>query len=430
MSTSENDPSHGRGGTVVQKYGGSSVAGPNKIRAVAERIMRTHAAGHNVCVVVSAMGDTTDDLLASAKQLSANPARRELDMLLSAGERISMALLSIAIRELGGDAISFTGSQSGIITNDRHSDARIIEVRPFRVQDELSRGKIVVVAGYQGVSYKKEVTTLGRGGSDTTAVAMAAALGAQWCEICSDVDGVYSADPRVVPAAKRIGELSYEEMQEMAEAGARVLNAQAVEFAKEKNIAIYARATAQTPPIHADDGLGGTVVRKFAPRRPGSVAAVVSETDMLVLHSEGIPALDLLQRLEAHGICGKQLHATSFQGPRDGSGAGDSLTTVLSRENIHEEPAALRHTLETGGFGYRVKLFEDYGAASAIGTGINSSYHNILAGSAALRTAGIEPCGLATSSFRITWLVPRAQLSEAVGVLHRHYLETSSLPVP
>ena len=197
------------------------------------------------------MGDTTDDLLARAKQLSANPARRELDMLLSAGERISMALLSIAIRELGGDAISFTGSQSGIITNDRHSDARIIEVRPFRVQDELSRGKIVVVAGYQGVSYKKEVTTLGRGGSDTTAVAMAAALGAQWCEICSDVDGVYSADPRVVPAARRIGELSYEETQEMAEAGARVLNAQAVEFAKEKNIAIYARATAQAPPARA-----------------------------------------------------------------------------------------------------------------------------------------------------------------------------------
>jgi aspartate kinase len=174
---------------------------------VADRIMRTKKEGHDVVVVVSAMGDTTDDLLALAKQISANPDRRELDMLLSAGERISMALLSMAIRELGGDAISFTGSQSGIITNDRHIDARIIEVRPFRVQDELSRGKIVVVAGYQGVSYRKEITTLGRGGSDTTAVAMAAALGAEWCEICSDVDGVYTADPRVVPAAKRIGVL-------------------------------------------------------------------------------------------------------------------------------------------------------------------------------------------------------------------------------
>ena len=199
--------------------------------------------GHDVVVVVSAMGDTTDELLAMAKQVSPNPERRELDMLLTAGERISMALLSMAIRELGGDAISFTGSQSGIITNDRHVDARIIEVRPFRVQDELARGKIVVIAGFQGVSYRREMTTLGRGGSDTTAVAMAAALNADYCEICSDVDGVYSADPRVVPDARRIGTMSYEEMQEMAESGAKVLNAQAVEFAKEKGIAIYARAT-------------------------------------------------------------------------------------------------------------------------------------------------------------------------------------------
>ena len=168
------------------------------MKQVAERVMRTRAPGHDVVVVVSAMGDTTDELLALAKQVSPNPDRRELDMLLTAGERISMALLSMAIRELGGDAISFTGSQSGIITNDRHVDARIIEVRPFRVQDELARGRIVVIAGYQGVSYRREVTTLGRGGSDTTAVAMAAALGAEYCEICSDVDGVYTADPRVV----------------------------------------------------------------------------------------------------------------------------------------------------------------------------------------------------------------------------------------
>ncbi len=223
---------------VVQKYGGSSVADVRRLKTVAERVMRTKALGHDVVVVVSAMGDATDDLLAMAKQVSASPDRRELDMLLSAGERVSMSLLSMAIRELGGDAISFTGSQSGIITNDRHVDARIIEVRPFRVQDELARGKIVVIAGYQGVSYKKEVTTLGRGGSDTTAVAMAAALNAEYCEICSDVDGVYSADPRIVAPARRIGTLSYEETQEMAESGAKVLNAQAVEFAKEQGNAI------------------------------------------------------------------------------------------------------------------------------------------------------------------------------------------------
>ena len=162
---------------VVQKYGGSSVADVTKLRQVAERVMRTRRAGRDVVVVVSAMGDTTDELLALAKQVSPNPDRRELDMLLTAGERIAMALLSLAIRDLGGDAISFTGSQSGIITNDRHVDARIIEVRPFRVQDELTRGRIVVVAGYQGVSYRRDVTTLGRGGSDTTAVALAARAG-------------------------------------------------------------------------------------------------------------------------------------------------------------------------------------------------------------------------------------------------------------
>src|SRR5712691_9533137 len=270
---------------VVQKYGGSSVADVSKMTRVAERVMRTRASGHDVVVVVSAMGDTTDELLTLAKQVSPNPDRRELDMLLTAGERIAMALLSMAIRELGGDAISFTGSQSGIITNDRHIDARIIEVRPVRVQDELARGKIVVVAGYQGVSYRKEITTLGRGGSDTTAVAMAAALGAEWCEICSDVDGVYTADPRVVSQARRIPVLSYEESQELAESGAKVLNAQAVEFAKEKNIAIYARATSGPLP-GPDPSADGTVVRRDAPRLPGTVVGVASERDVLVLESE------------------------------------------------------------------------------------------------------------------------------------------------
>src|SRR5438045_5689938 len=269
---------------VVQKYGGSSVADVTRLRKVADRVMQTRRQGHDVVVVVSAMGDTTDELLALAKQVSPNPDRRELDMLLSAGERISMALLSMAIRELGGDAISFTGSQSGIITNDRHVDARIIEVRPFRVQDELARGRVVVIAGYQGVSYRREVTTLGRGGSDTTAVAMAAALGAEYCEICSDVDGVYTADPRVVREARRIGTMSDEETAETHESGAKVLNAQAVEFAKEKGIAIYARATA-SPLSGPDASADGTVVRRFPPRTPGQVVGVASERDILTLET-------------------------------------------------------------------------------------------------------------------------------------------------
>src|SRR6202045_1626158 len=308
---------------VVQKYGGSSVADPNKLKKVAERVMQTRISGHDVVVVVSAMGDTTDELLTFSKMISQNPDRRELDMLLSAGERISMALLSMAIRELGGNAISFTGSQSGIITNDRHVAARIIEVRPFRVQDELARGKIVVVAGDQGVSYRKEITALGRGGSDTTAVAMAAALGAEWCEICSDVDGVYTADPRVVPTAKRIGVLSYEETQELAESGAKVLNAQAVEFAKEKGIAIYARATAGTIPGR-DPSVDGTVVRKLAPRLPGAVVGVASEKDVLLIQSRNVPGI--LAVMDDFGCPGKQLHISSTGREQDG------LTLVISKE--------------------------------------------------------------------------------------------------
>jgi aspartate kinase len=400
---------------VVQKYGGTSVADVQKLRQVAARVMRTRDQGHEVVVVVSAMGDTTDELLAMAKQVSANPERRELDMLLSAGERISMALLSMAIRELGGDAISFTGSQSGIITNDRHVDARIIEVRPFRVQDALAQGKIVVVAGFQGVSYKKEVTTLGRGGSDTTAVAMAAALSAEYCEICSDVDGVYSADPSVVPGARRIGTLSYEETQEMAEAGAKVLNAQAVEFAKEKEIAIYARATSGPLP-GPDPSTDGTVVRRNPPRMPGTVVGVASERDLILLESD-VPAGDLLQVLDERGVAGKQLHIASSR-----------TNLVISRENLHDEPR-VRETLALR-FGERVRFVDGLAAVSAIGAGINGTYGNVRSGTDALAASGIQPSGLATSSFRITWMIPRDRAADAVRTLHRSFIESNQPLVP
>jgi aspartate kinase len=361
------------------------------------------------------MGDTTDDLLATAKQVSLNPDRRELDMLLSAGERISMALLSMAIRERGGDAISFTGSQSGIITNDRHIDARIIEVRPFRVQDELARGKIVVVAGFQGVSYKKEVTTLGRGGSDTTAVAMAAALDAEYCEICSDVDGVYSADPRVVPSARRIGALSYEETQEMAEAGAKVLNAQAVEFAKEKGIAIYARATSGPLP-GPDPSSDGTVVRKSPPRMPGTVVGVASERDLIVLEADA-PAADVLTLLDQRGVAGKQLHVFS-----------ERTTLVVSRENLHHE-SELRDVLQAR-LGGRARLVDGLAAVSAVGAGINATYANVRAGSEALSGLGITLAGIATSSFRITWMIPRDRTADAVRALHARFIEANAPLVP
>jgi aspartate kinase len=401
---------------VVQKYGGSSVADVGRIKQVADRVMRTRGEGHDVVVVVSAMGDTTDDLLQLAKQVSPNPDRRELDMLLTAGERISMALLSMAIRELGGDAISFTGSQSGIITNDRHVDARIIEVRPVRVQDELAHGRIVVIAGYQGVSYRREVTTLGRGGSDTTAVAMAAALGAAYCEICSDVDGVYTADPRIVSDARRIGTLAYEETQELAESGAKVLNAQAVEFAKEKGIAIFARATSSPLP-GVDPSADGTVVRRHPPRQPGTVVGVASERDVIVISADGGSAGTdgVLALLDEHRVAGKQLHV-----------AGDRLTLVVSRENLHAE-ARLRAALAER-FGGAVHIADTLGAVSVVGTGINASFDNVRRGSATLAGNGATIEAVATSSFRITWMIDRGRLDDAVRLLHRTFLEGTIQP--
>ena len=268
----------------VCKYGGSSVADTDKLLEVAKRVAAVREQGEDVVVVVSAMGGTTDDLLGLAHKVSDRPDRRELDMLLSVGERISMALLAMAVKDLGHDAVSFTGSQSGIITNDVHTGARIIDVRPIRIQDELARGRVVIVAGYQGVSYRKEVTTLGRGGSDTTAVALAAALGADVCEIWSDVDGVFSADPRVVLTAKQLAEISYEDMQELARAGASVLNADAVQFAKDAGIALHARSTFSPE-------RRGTQVRQINPpdTRP-KVVGVAGAADRRLLVNEPVPA--------------------------------------------------------------------------------------------------------------------------------------------
>jgi aspartate kinase len=234
-------------GLVVQKYGGSSVADAESIKRVAKRIVDTHRLGHEVVVVVSAMGDSTDELIDLAQQVSPLPEGRELDMLLTAGERISMALLAMAIKNLGFDARSFTGSQAGVITDSSHNKARIIDVTPGRIRSALDEGAIAIVAGFQGVSQDtRDVTTLGRGGSDTTAVALAAALDAQACEIYTDVDGVYSADPRLVPSARRLTTISYEEMLEMAACGAKILHLRCVEYARRYGMPVHVRSSFST----------------------------------------------------------------------------------------------------------------------------------------------------------------------------------------
>jgi aspartate kinase len=399
--------------TVVLKYGGSSVADIERIRRIAAEVVRRKRSGYDVAVVVSAMGKTTDSLLALAREVSPTPPRRELDMLLTTGERVTMALLSIAIQELGERAISFTGSQAGITTNDRHADARIIEIRPFRVQDELAAGRIVIVGGFQGVSYKREVTTLGRGGSDTTAVALAAALDAEACEIYSDVDGVYSADPRVVPAARHLPEVGYEEMQEMAEAGAKVLNAQAVEFAKQAGIALYARA--------AFEPGRETIVRKGAPVETYTPRAVVSSRNFVrVRLIGGGPAAGLgtaLTLADEHRI---PLREVSYAAPPSlhHRARASFLVPLDNAADYGRFRSALLERL-----GEKIEVDEHLGAVSVIGEGITRDQHFLRIGLERTGAMGVELQGVSTSAFRITFLVPLDDVDALVRDLHQRLIE-------
>jgi aspartate kinase len=377
-------------GIIVQKYGGSSVADVEKIRRVAARVAQTREGGHQVLVVVSAMGDTTDELLALARKVTEDPHRRELDMLLTAGERISMALLGMALHDRGVDAVSFTGSQSGIITDGAHTNARIVEVRPVRILEALERGKVVIVAGYQGVSREKEVTTLGRGGSDTTAVALAAALQADLCEICSDVDGVFSADPRIVANARRLPELSHEEMQELALAGAKVLNAQAVEFARDRGITIHARSTFQTGP--------GSLVKKAATREL-RVSGVALDPEILVVRGKDRAAV--LDVLSAHGAW-----------PRECWDA----QAIVPLENVHGLPALLDALRPVAA------VEEGLAQVSVVGSGIGASKEPL---ERARRALEVEPRGVLVAPLRIAFLVPRESAKECLRRLHAEFVERS-----
>lgn len=254
-------------GRIVQKYGGSSVADADSIKRVARRIARTRADGHDVIIVISAMGDTTDELMDLALQVSPQPKSRELDMLLTTGERQSAALLAMALSDLGIEAVSYTGSQAGILTTPIHGNARIIDITPGRVVRSLEEGSVVIVAGFQGVAQStKDVTTLGRGASDTTAVALASALGADHCEIYTDVDGVYTADPRIVPSARRISEIGYEEMMELAASGAKILHLRCVEYARRENVKVHVRSSFSDRPgtwvIPQDEVREGTTMEE------------------------------------------------------------------------------------------------------------------------------------------------------------------------
>lgn len=387
---------------VVQKYGGSSVATLEKIQFVARRIADTVAAGQRVCAVVSAMGKTTDGLLQQAKGLSTNPNPRELDMLLSTGERVSVALLAIALGELGLDAVSFTGSQSGIITNTRHNRARIVEIRPFRLLDVLDEGKVVIVAGYQGVSYQREITTLGRGGTDTTAVALAAALNAEHCEICSDVDGVYTADPRLAPEATRIPELSHDAMIALARAGSKVLNQDCVEHAARQGVAIFAKATAGP----RDDA--GTVVRTNPASEPRILTAIAHRDRLLEIDLDGDPLalMEVLTKVNAlpHAISG---------------GGGRPIRVQIPIENCHR-PDVLKSAL-TERFGTDVRFRDDRGSVTVVGPGLGEAPDVTLQAMrivSDLLPADSRP-EVVLGPLELAFLIPRAHIGDAVARLHR-----------
>jgi aspartate kinase len=396
---------------IVQKYGGSSVSDVDKIGRVADRVVAARRSGYDVVVVVSAMGKTTDELLALARKAAVwqnnplDPPRRELDMLLSTGERVSMALLSIAIQSRGLDAISFTGSQSGILTNDRHFDARIIEVRPHRIEDELARGRTVIVAGYQGMSYRREITTLGRGGSDTTAVALAAALEAERCEIYSDVDGVYSADPRVVPDARHLPELDHAMLQEMAESGAKVVCAQAVEWARRAGIAIYARSTFD--PLR--NGARETIVRTQKPGEELTARAVTSE-GQVAFGQLGTEARldDLLRVAETARLTLKDASI----GPA-GSSFVIPLLNVPDWNDAKKQLAACIASLV---------ISEGVASVSVVGGGLSASVEPLRRFTSVLRDAGIRPLSMTANPLRVSAVVEASCAAAAQKALHQAFV--------
>jgi aspartate kinase len=410
---------------VVQKYGGSSVADVARIGKVADKVVASRNAGNDVVVVVSAMGKTTDGLLGLAREAAASgaaslaagstptdPPRRELDMLLSTGERVTMSLLSIAIQARGLDAISFTGSQSGILTNDRHFDARIIEVRPHRIEDELARGRVVIVAGYQGMSYRREITTLGRGGSDTTAVALAAALSADRCEIYSDVDGVYSADPRAVPEARHLPELDHAVLQEMAECGAKVVCAQAVEWARRSGIAIYARST-----FDAGDGRE-SVIRRFSPGEGSSARAVVAETAVVLgrLGAVGVGVGDAEKSLDALLEVASEARF-ALKDLAFGAAGGSFLVPLL---NVPDWASARRRLLTRLPV---LELTEGVASVSVVGDGLGVSVEPVARLRRVLRETSAPALQITATPLRLGAIVDAERAGDVQRALHRAFVE-------
>ncbi len=398
---------------VVQKYGGTSVGSVVRIQAVADRVVRAKEQGFDVCVVVSAMGHSTDELLAMANEVTATPEPRELDMLLTAGERIAMSLLAIAINARGCRAASYTGSQAGIITDTDHGKARIVEIRPKRILESLQAGNVVIIAGFQGLSSAYEITTLGRGGSDTTGVAMAAALGADYCEICTDVDGVYTADPRLEPDARKIAVIGYEDMLELAAAGSKVLQLRSVEYARRHGVRIHVRSSFTDEP--------GTWVQEMEDNdmEQAMISGVAIETDEAKVTLDDVP--------DRPGVA-----ATVFRAVAD-----EGINVDMIVQNIsHDAKTDLSFTVPTADLprlkGVVERLVEEIGALrfesddgiaklSLVGAGMKS--HPGVAADMfdALADERINIEMISTSSIRISCVIREADAQRAVRAVHARF---------
>jgi aspartate kinase len=382
-------------GTVVMKFGGTSVAGPERLRSVAKRLASAREDGNRVVAVLSAMGGTTDELVSLAHQVSARPDPRELDMLISVGERISCALAAMAIKDLGQRAVSLTGSQAGIVTDDKHGKAKIVDVRAKRIHEALDRDEIVLVAGFQGVSANHDVTTLGRGGSDTTAVALAAALGAERCEIYTDVEGVFTADPRLVPGARKLHAVSYEEMLEMAASGAKVLQLRSVEFARNHGVKLHVRSTFS--------GADGTWIREEDERmlEKAMIAGITHDVEEVVYEVEGAEPAELFRTL---------------------ADASVNVDTVIQigKGIVFSAPWEERDEAATAldGLGVEWSEREGLGKVSIVGAGMKT--HPGVAARAfdTLAELGVRSQFVSTSPIKIAFYVAKDDVERTVKALH------------
>ena len=402
-------------GLIVQKFGGSSVADAEGMKRVAARIVATKKAGHQVVVVVSAMGDTTDELIDLANAVTPIPQGRELDMLLTAGERISMALLAMAINNLGFEALSFTGSQAGVITDSVHGKARIIDVTPGRIREAIDSGAIAIVAGFQGISQDtKDITTLGRGGSDTTAVALAAALDADVCEIYTDVDGVFSADPRVVPEARKLKTVTYEEMLELAAAGAKVLHLRCVEYARRFNLPIHVRSSFSPNE--------GTWVVENHPEGGTMEQAIISG----VAHDKSEAKITIVGVPDRTGIAARIFQAIADNDinidmiVQNVSAAATGLTDIsftLPKSEGQKGTQVLQRI--QGEVGFASILYDDtIGKLSLIGAGMRSHPGVTATFFAAMADAGVNIEMISTSEIRISVIVREADVERAAKAAH------------